>query len=328
MKKLFASLLAGMMILTGCGTGDSSTTGETKDLSEVKIGVVQLMQHTALDATYEGFKDVLVEAGVKEENINYQVPGEDNIATSADSMVNGGYDLIYAIATPAVQAVDAAADDSLPIVGCAVTDYVEVGLAASNEAPGGNVTGASDLTPIAQQFDLLTQILPDAKNVAIVYCGSEPNSVIQGNTAEEAAKAKGLNTTVYTVTDQNNVTAVMEKIVADKVDVIYIPTDNLLANNMNSVAEIASGAKIPTIVGEDGMCQNGGMATYGINYYNLGKVAGQQALKILRGEATPAEMPIEFLPAEECAVTINLKTAEKCGITINKADYPDASFIE
>ena len=331
MKKLFSGLLAIAMCasITGCGTGDSGgSTGEVKGLSEVKIGVVQLMQHDALDASYEGFKDVLVEAGVDEDNIDYQVAGDAaNCPTIADKLVNDGNDLIYAIATPALQSA-AAATTEIPIVGCAITDYESTDLVKSNDEPGGNVTGASDLTPINEQFDLLTKLLPDAKKVAIMYCGSEDNSIVQGEIAQEAAKDHNLDYEVYTVTDSNDIQAVTNQIVSDENDVVYIPTDNTLATYMSSVEAITSQAKIPCIVGEEGMTNNGGLATYGINYENLGREAGKQALAILKGEKTAANTPIVQLDAKDCTMVINLKVAQKCDITINKEDYPEATFIE
>lgn len=330
MKKLLSGLLALAMCasITGCGTGGSDGSTEVKDLSEVKIGVIQLMQHDALDASYEGFKDVLVEAGVKEKNIDYQIAGDtSNCTTIADKLVNDGNDLIYAIATPALQAV-ANATTEIPIVGCSVTDYESTKLVKSNDKPGGNVTGASDLTPIADQFDLMMELLPETKKVAIMYCGSEDNSIVQGDIAKEAAKDKGLDYKVYTVTDSNDIQAVASQIVSDDNDVVYIPTDNLLATYMSSVEAITSEAKIPCIVGEEGMTVNGGLATYGINYENLGREAGKQALAILKGEKTAANTPIVHLDSENCTMVINLKVAQKCGITINKEDYPEATFVE
>lgn len=328
MKKICACMLALGLMLSGCGS-DTSSNEKTKDLSEAKVGVIQLMQHDALDASYEGFEEVLLEAGVKKENIDYQVAGDQaNCATVADKLVNGNNDLIYAIATPALQSV-AAATSELPIIGCAVTDYESTKLIKSNDAPGGNVTGASDLTPVKEQFELMKQLLPNAKKVAIMYCGSEDNSIFQGNIAEQAAKDNGYEYKVYKVSDSNDIQAVSEKIVADKMDVIYIPTDNLLATYISSVEAVASPAKIPCIVGEEGMCKSGGFATYGINYKNLGRLAGKQAVAILKGEKTTADTPIAQLKAEDCTMVINLKVAKKCGLSTDKADYPkEANFIE
>lgn len=328
MKKVFSGLLALAMAasITGCNSGGASS--EPKDLADVKIGVIQLMQHDALDASYEGFKEELIEAGVKEENIDYQVAGDQaNCSTVADKLVNGGNDLIYAIATPALQSVAAATTD-IPIIGCAITDYTATKLVKSDEKPGGNVTGASDLTPVKDQFDLMHKLLPDAKKVAIMYCGSEDNSIIQGDLAKDAAKELGLDATVYKVADSNEIQAVTSQIVSDKNDVVYIPTDNLLATYMSSVEAITSEAKIPCIVGEEGMTNAGGLATYGISYETLGRKAGKQALDILKGKKTAADTPIVKLGVEDCTLVINMKVANKCGITINKEDYPDAVFIE
>ena len=328
MKKLLASVLAFGLLLAGCGTGSDDGSFQPKELSEAKIGTIQLMQHVALDQSYEGFKDVLIENGVKEENINYQVAGDQaNCSTVADTLVNGGNDLIYAIATPALQAA-ASKTTSLPIVGSAVTDYESTGLVASNDAPGGNVTGASDLTPVEQQLTLLTQLLPDADDVAILYCGSEDNSIFQGNIAMDVCKELGLNGKVYTVADSNDIQAVVSKVCNDGNDAIYIPTDNLLATYMSSVEAVSSQFKVPCIVGEVGMCENGGFATYGLDYYNLGRLAGEQAIAILKGEKTAADTPIAYLDAADCELAINLKVAEACGITIDKDAWPEAKFIE
>ncbi|MCD8028583.1 MAG: ABC transporter substrate-binding protein [Erysipelotrichaceae bacterium] len=327
MKRMLTGLIALGLILAGCSSTDDSSS--TTDLSEVKIGVIQLSQHDALDASYEGFKDTLVAAGVSEDNIDYQVAGGDqsNCTTIADKLVNDGNDLIYAIATSAAQAAQAATTD-IPIVGCAITDYETAGLVESSDAPGGNVTGASDLTPVADQFDLMMELLPDTQSVAILYCGSEDNSIFQGNIAVETAEELGLDYKVYTVSDTNDIDAVVNQIASAGHDVVYIPTDNLLAEYMSTVEAITSQYQIPCIVGEEGMVSNGGFATYGISYYNLGVKAGEQALAILQGETTAAETPIEYLAAEDCTIVINLTIAEKCGITINQDDYPDATFVE
>lgn len=327
MKRLLRGFVALSMVLAMTGCGGSSSSSD--DLSSKKIGVIQLMKHVALDKSYEGFKDVLVDAGVKEENIDYQIAGDQsNCTTVADKLVNSDNDLIYAIATPALQAAASATAD-LPIVGCAVTDYESTKLVKSNEKPGGNVTGASDLTPIEQQFDLLKELLPNAKKVGIMYCSSEDNSKIQGAIAEKAAKKLELEYVTRTISDSNDIQSVVTQLTSnDGVDVIYIPTDNVLATYMSSVEAVASDAKIPVICGEEGMVKEGGFATYGIDYYNLGKLAGKQALAILKGEKTAAETPIEYLASEDCQMVINLKVAKKCGIEINKEDYKDATFIE
>lgn len=284
-----------------------------------KIGVCQLVQHDALDSTYQGFVDALAEAGfVEGENltIDYQnASGEQaNCVTIASKLVNDQNDLILAIATQAAQACANATSD-IPILVTAVTDPAASGLVTSNDAPGKNVTGTSDLNPITEQMDLLLKLVPDAKKVAVLYCSSETNSKIQADMAIEAGKAIGLTVTEETVSNSNEIQQVVQSL-ADKVDAIYAPTDNMIAAGMATVAMVANENGIPVICGESGMVENGGLATYGINYYELGKMTGIQATKILAGQSNPADMPIEYLDSSKLEISINKKTAEKLKIEI------------
>ncbi|MCF0113906.1 MAG: sugar ABC transporter substrate-binding protein, partial [Erysipelotrichaceae bacterium] len=172
---------------------------------------------------------------------------------------------------------------------------------------------------------LLKELLPEATKVAVLYCSAEDNSIYQGNIALESCKANGLEATVYTVADTNDINAVANKIVADGMQAIYIPTDNLMAANMPALESITSPAGIPVIAGEEGMCKSGGYATYGLNYYELGKLAGQQAVAILKGEKTAADTPIAYLPAEGCTKLINKSVAERCGIEVVEDD-PNCTY--
>lgn len=329
MKKLAVSILALGLMLTGCGSDKKTSETGGKDLANAKIGVIQFAEHPALDAAYKGFKDELIKAGVKESNIDYQNASNDpsNCTTIAEKLVNDANDLIYAVATPAAQAV-AGKTTTIPVVLSAVTDPESAGLAKTNEKPGGNVTGASDLTPIADQMKLLKKLLPNAKKIAIMYCGAESNSEFQGKIAEAEAKKNGLEYITKTVSDSNDIQAVANAVVGEKVDAVYIPTDNLLAQYMSSVAQITNAAKIPCIVGEEGMVANGGLATYGLNYENLGKMAAQQAIAILKGEKTAGETPIGYLKVEECTLSINKKVAKECGITIDESQFEGATYKE
>ena len=287
------------------------------------------MHHDSLDQSYNGFKDVLIEAGVKEEIIDYLIAGDlSNCYSVADKLVNANSDLICAISTPAMQAASAATTN-IPLVGCAITDYELSRLIESRDNPNGHITGVSDLTPIDEQFDLIKQLLPDTKKVAIMFCGSEDNSIIQGQMAEEAAKSHGFEYKVYTVSESNEIQSITEKICNDQVDVIYIPTDNLLATYISSVEGITSQYQIPIIPGAKSMVEVGGYATYGLDYYNLGQLAGEQAIAIINGEKTTANTPIAYLDADDCQLIVNLKIAKKCGLSTNKADYPDnTKFVE
>lgn len=310
MKKLLSvavSILVAACIFSGCKEKDS----------KIKIGVIQLVEHPALDKSYQGFVDGLAEAGYKNgENIviDYQnAQGEQaNCVTIANKFVNDKDNLIFAIATPAAQAV-ANLTKKIPILVTAVTDPETAKLVKSNKKPETNVSGTSDLTPVAAQISLLKKIVPTAKTVGLLYCSSEANSIFQINIAKEACKANGLEFIEGSVSSSNEIQQVTQSLVG-KVDAFYIPTDNMLAAGIANVAMVANDAKIPTICGEDGMVVSGGLATYGINYYELGKLTAKQAVKILDENANPADMPIEYL--EKFDFSYNKETAKAIGITI------------
>ena len=302
---------AGLSACTGGGSGSQGQGGGSR-----KIGVLQLTEHPALDASNKGFVDALDEAGITY-NIDQQNAQNDQSAcqTIAHKLVNDGNDLILAISTPAAQAV-AGATDEIPIVGTAITDFASAGLVQSNDKPGKNVTGSSDLTPVADQFDLLVKLLPQAKTVGVLYCTAESNSDVQVKLADQAAANHGLKLVRYSVSSSNEIQQVVESMVG-KVDVVYTPTDNTIAAGMTTVTMIANDNKLPTICGEEGMVDNGGLATYGINYEELGKLAGQMAARILRGESKPADMAIEHLDASKCTLKTNEETARKLGIDLS-----------
>ncbi|MBP3771763.1 MAG: ABC transporter substrate-binding protein [Treponema sp.] len=310
MKKLLSAaiLLCGAaLLITGCNSKDGKT----------KIGVIQLVEHVALDKSYQGFVDGLAEEGyVNGENIviDYQnAQGEQaNCVTIANKFVNDKDDLIFAIATPAAQAV-ANLTKKIPILVTAVTDPETAKLVKSNSKPGTNVSGTSDLTPVKAQISLLKKIFPEAKKVGLLYCSSEANSIFQINLAKEACKAVGLEYIEGSVSNSNEIQQVTQSLVG-KVDAFYVPTDNMLAAGMANVAMVANEAKLPVICGEDGMVVSGGLATYGINYYELGKLTAKQAVKILKEGANPADMPIEYL--EKFDFTYNKDTAAAIGVTI------------
>ena len=322
MKKITSLVLAAALAcatLTGCGNGQQSgeTAGDDKK-GTYKIGVCQLVKHAALDASYEGFVAGLAEAGyVEGENItiDYQnAQGEaSNCNTIANKLVNDDVDLMFAIATQAAQSCANASSD-IPIVITAVTDPETSGLVQSNEAPGTNVTGTSDLNPIKEQVALLQQLVPEAKHVAILYCSSESNSAVQADLAKKEFEAVGITTEEATVSNSNEIQQVVQSLVG-KVDAIYAPTDNVIAAGMANVAMVANENNLPVICGEENQVKEGGLATYGIDYYKLGYQTAAQAVKILKGEAVPAEMPIEY-QTEELKLSINQEVADKLGITI------------
>lgn len=310
MKKILVSI----MMVVACLM---SVSAKPKKAKTIKIGVIQLVEHSALDANYKGFVDGLAEAGyVDGDNIkiDYQnAQGEQaNCVTIAQKFVNGRSDLIFAIATPAAQAA-ANLTKKIPILISSVTDPESAKLVKSNNAPGGNVTGTSDLTPCAAQMDLIKKLYPEAKTVGMLYCSSEQNSHFQIKLAEEACDKLGLKYIEATVSNSNEIQQVTQSL-CGKVDVIYSPTDNMIAAGMPLVGQVALENKIPVIVGEEGMCKAGGLATYGINYYELGKQTAKMAVRILKGEAKPATMPIEYL--DTCDFVVNEETAKVLGVKI------------
>lgn len=310
MKKLLsvlATALVALAVLSGC----------SKNNGKVKIGVLQLVQHDALDANYQGFVDGLAKQGYVDGSnivIDYQNASGDqsNCVTIAQKFVSDGVDLIFAIATPAAQAV-ANLTTTIPVVISSVTDPESANLVKSNAMPGTNVTGTSDLTPCAAQISLLKQLLPEAKTVGMLFCSSEENSRFQINLAEAECKRLGLSYVEATVSNTNEVQQVVQSLVG-KVDAIYSPTDNMIASSMATVAMVANENRIPVIVGEEGMVKNGGLATYGLNYYELGKQAAVMAAQILRDKTDPAEMPIQYLTS--CDFSYNPDTAAILGIEI------------
>ncbi|WP_349673411.1 ABC transporter substrate-binding protein [Lacrimispora sp.] len=294
----------------------TTAAAKTADGKQYKIGVLQLVQHTALDASNKGFIKALDDAG-----LNYTVDQQNasgdqpTCQTIASKLVNDGDDLILAIATPAAQAV-AGATSEIPVLITAVTDPAASDLVESNEVPGGNITGTSDLTPVKEQIALLKKILPDAKTVGVLYCTAESNSEIQAKMAKEAIEAAGMTAVDYTVSSSNEIQTVVTSMVG-KVDAIYAPTDNTIAAGMTTVAMIANENKIPTICGEEGMVKAGGLATYGIDYYELGYLTGKQAVKILTEGGDVSKMPIEYLPLEKCKLSVNEETAKTLGIDLS-----------
>ncbi len=320
LKTLTSALAVGALTLALAACGGESAGGSDTSTSTTgttyKIGVLQLTEHAALDASNEGFVAALDDAGIDYE-IDQQNAQNDQSAcqTIASKLVNDGDDLILAIGTPAAQAVAGATSD-IPIIGTAITDFAESGLVEDNEAPGGNLTGSSDLTPVSDQIDLLQQLVPDVKTVGLLFCTAEANSEIQIEMAEEALDEAGIAHERYTVSSSNEIQQVIESMVG-KVDAIYAPTDNTIAAGMATVAMVANENKLPVIVGCDTMVEDGGLASYSINYYDLGYKAGEMAVEILTEGADPAEMPITYLAADECTLIANQATADEVGIDLS-----------
>ena len=328
-KKCLALILclAIAFCFASCGGSGDSDSGDGEKL---KIGIIKFGEFTALTNATQGFIDGFAEAGyVDGENITIHelsaAAETGNCPTIADTLINEESDLILAVATPAASAVKEKTS-TIPVLFTAVTDPAASGLVESNEAPGANLTGTSDMNPVSQQIALGKQLLPEAKTVAILYCSSESNSKVQADLAAAAIEEQGMTSVVKTISAIDEAKSAIESL-KGQVDFIYIPTDNTLADGMTSVSMAAKECGLPTIVGESGMVGNGALATFGINYYELGKTTAAMAVKILKGEATPGEMPVEYQTSEDVLeIAVNTETAEKLGITIPE-DILDSATI-
>lgn len=302
-KKLGAAALAVAMVgglLSGCSGAKDGKTDANEAKKTFKIGLCQLVQHDALDKSTQGFKDAMKELGDANGytfDIDYEnASGEPaNCTTIANQFVSDKVDLVMAVATPALQAcANATAGTSIPVVATAITNFgtaldIDMGPA---DATGRNITGTHDLAPLEKQAEQVTTLFPEAKNVGILYCSSEANSKFQSDGMQEILEAQGLKVTVYTFADSNDIQAVAKK-AANESDVIYIPTDNTVASNGSIVDSACQDANTPIISGETSAClAYNGVATYSIDFYEIGYEAGKMAYEILVEGADPATMNI------------------------------------
>lgn len=290
-KKVIAVLIAVAII---CGV--FAACGGNKDDGKYTIGIVQLVEHVALDAATEGFKQAVIdELGAENVTFDFQNGQNDanTCATIANQFVSNNVDLIMANATPALQAA-VAATDTIPVLGTSVTEYgVALGIKDFNGTVGGNVSGTSDLAPLDKQADMIKAWCPDAKNVGLLYCSKEANSQYQVDVVKAELEKDGLTVTMYPFSDSNDLSSVCTT-AAENSDVIYVPTDNTVAENTGIIDNICEPAGVPVIAGEEGICSGCGIATLSISYYDLGYTTGKMAAKILKGEADIATMPIGY----------------------------------
>lgn len=293
MKKLISLVLAAAMML---GAG-SAVTAKAEEEKTYTVGICQLVQHAALDAATQGFMDALTEK--LGDNVKFDLQNAQGETTMCSTIVTGfvanEYDLIMANATPALLAA-VAATDTIPILGTSVTDYgtaLAIDDMDAAKGTGSNVSGTSDGVPAQQYADTVMELVPDAKNVAVLYCSAEPNSVLQADQFVACMDEKGVKTTVYTFTDSNDIQAVVTTAV-EGADAMYIPTDNTAASNMTIISNVCGGVNLPVICGEEGMCGAGGLATVSISYYDIGHVCGEMAYDILVNGADVSTMPIGY----------------------------------
>ena len=255
------------------------------------------MQHEALDAATQGFQDAVAELFGDQASVEVQnASGEAaNCSTIVGSFVSSGVDLIMANGTTALQSA-AAATTTIPILGTSITEYgVALGIDGFTGTTGMNVSGTSDLAPLDQQAAMLQEWFPDAKNVGLLYCSAEPNSLYQVETVQGYLEEMGYTCTPYSFSDSNDLSAVATNACAQS-DVLYIPTDNTAATNAELIGNIAQSSATPIIAGEEGICSGCGVATLTISYYDIGYATGKMAYEILVNGADPAEMEIEYAP--------------------------------
>jgi putative ABC transport system substrate-binding protein len=302
-KKLLSVALASTMVVGLAGCGNSATTNGGSDSTADKsgktytIGICQLVQHEALDAATDGFKKALKDKlGDKvkfdEQNAAGDAPTCSTICTS---FVTNNYDLILGNATAALQAA-VSATDSIPVLGTSVTDYgTALDISDWNGVTGKNVSGTTDLAPLDQQAKCIKELFPDAKNIGIIYCSSEPNSIYQSTTITKYLEDEGYKIKEYTFADSNDVASVT-KSACDASDVIYIPTDNTAASCTEAINNVAGPAKTPIFAGEEGIAKGCGVATLSISYYDLGYETGEMAYDILVNGADITKMEVKAAP--------------------------------
>ncbi|MHB9145578.1 MAG: ABC transporter substrate-binding protein [Symbiobacteriia bacterium] len=325
---LVASGCSNALSLGGAGApaGGKGADGKAAGPRQIRISMTQIVEHPALDAARKGFQDALAAAGFTD-NVKFDFQNaQGDLATAqaiAQKFAADKPDLILAIATPSAQAVAKATKD-IPVLITAVTDPVAAGLVQSLGQPGGNVTGTTDMNPVAQQIGLVKQIAPQAKRLGIIYNAGEVNSTVQVKLARDAAAQQGLQVVEATVSNSGEVVQAAQSLVG-RVDAIYVPTDNTVVSAAAAVVQLAEKAKLPIISGERSVVDAGGIATIGIDYYRLGKQTGEMAVRILKGEK-PAALPIES--QTEFAVVVNAKEAAKLGITLPQSLLSGAEVIK
>lgn len=309
-----AVLAAAALISGGCGGQSSGQSGDAS--GKIKIGVVQIVQHGSLDEANKGFVDALKERGYGPDKVEIDQENaqgdQSNLKTIVSRFKAEKPKLICAIATPAAQAAANEIKD-IPIVGTAITDYTSAKLVQNDERPGGNVTGVSDFASMDAQMELAAKLIPQAKNVGLIYCSSEVNSEVQANQMKDYCKKHGLSVEERTVNNVNDIQQVAESLVG-KVDYIYVPTDNTLASSIPTLMKITDANKIPVFVGADIMAKDGALAALSVDYYRLGKQTGELAADILDGKVKPETSPIQH--QKDYTIVINKQDAEILGIQI------------
>ena len=323
MKKILSLILVlamSMLCLASCGGDAKDNNNAAKD--SYTVGICQLVPHPALDAATEGFMDALkAKLGDKVTFLNENANNDPAVCTTiVTNFVNKKVDLIMANATPALTAA-VNGTSTIPVLGTSITEYgVALGIENFSGTVGGNVSGTSDLAPLDQQAQMIMELFPEVKTVAMLYCSSEANSAYQVKVVKEALEAKGITVLDKSFTDSNDVNAVAANAAAEA-DVIYLPTDNTAAECASAINGVIGDT--PAITGEQGICKGCGVATLSIEYYDLGYATGEMAAKILTGEADISTMPVQY-----AAQFTKMYNAEKCAqLGIDTAALEAAGYV-
>ncbi|MDB6213730.1 tryptophan ABC transporter substrate-binding protein [Gemella haemolysans] len=329
-NKIFVAFAVLLVCVLGYGYFSSKKGEDTKkvDNKEVKVGVLQLLSHPALDQIYKGLEDGLKKEGYevgKNLKIDLQNAQGDqsNLASMGQKLVTDNNDILVGITTPATLSLSNATKDK-PIIMGGITYPVEAGLIKSEDKPGNNITGVSDRTPIKQQLEIMKKVLPNMKKVGILYTASEDNSVKQAQEAEKLAKELGLEVKVSTVANTNDIQQVTESL-ASQTDAIFVPIDNTIASAMATVVKVTDAKKIPVFPSADTMVADGGLLGLGVDQYQIGVETAKVVAKVLKGADTK-DMPIVL--ANEGVIYLNEAKAKQLGIEIPKEIKDKAKVVD
>ena len=315
--KVLAVLLVAAGVLAGCGGGEKQT--KAGDAS-YKVGIVQQVEHPALDNVNKGFVEALdrrLPGKVAYDQQNAQ--GDQSNLTSINSrFISDKKDLILAIGTPAAQSA-AGATKEIPVVASAVYDFVRAKIVDSLEKPGGNVTGTTNYNPVEKQIHLIMKVVPDVKRVGLIYSNTEINSQLQAESFKEYAATKGIEVVEEVASNVNEVQQAAQNLVNRDIQAVYAPTDNVVASTMATVIGVTDDAKLPVFVADGSLLKFGALASYTVDFYKLGLQAGEMAADILEGKSKPADMPVQ--PQDKMGLVVNEEQAKKLGITI-PSDLP------
>ncbi|MYN69200.1 peptide ABC transporter substrate-binding protein [Streptococcus suis] len=327
-KNLLATIIAlTVMVVAALFLTQKEQNNSTNSTEKVKIGVLQFVTHDSLDEIYKGIKAGLEEGGyTTAENLSIDFMNaegdQSQVQTMSKKLVDNGNELLIGIATPAAQGL-ANATTELPIIMGAVTDPVGANLVTDLKNPGGNITGVSDQTPVADTVSLIKEITPDAKTIGVLYSSNEDNSKIQVAEFKAAAEEAGYTVLEYAVASSNELASTVE-VASSKVDALFTPVDNTVASAFSTVVSVANKSKTPIFTSVEDMVEGGGIASVTLSQYDLGVATGKMAAKILDG-ANPADTPVQIF--NEGTIVVNQKVAKELGITLSDDVINQASKV-